>query len=97
MLKVVASGFFTTIQDRGRFNYRNKGVPVSGAMDSYSASIANALLENKESDALLEITMTGPELEFHEPTFIAITGAELSPTLNGQAIASYEVHKIEKG
>ena len=97
MLKVIASGFFTTVQDWGRYNYRHKGVPVSGVMDSYSASMANALLENDENDALLEITMTGPKLEFQEPTFIAITGAELSPTLNGKPIASYQVHQVNPG
>jgi len=97
MLKVIAGGFFSTIQDVGRFNFRNKGVPVAGAMDSYSATIANSLLENLDTDAVMEITMTGPVLEFDEPTFIAITGAELSAELNGHKIKDYEVHKIEKG
>ncbi|MCW5515397.1 biotin-dependent carboxyltransferase family protein [Muriicola sp. Z0-33] len=97
MLKVVASGFFSTVQDIGRFNFRNKGVPVSGAMDSYSAAIANSLLENESSDAVLEITMTGPTLEFNEPTYIAITGAELSAELNGNGIKAYEVHQIRQG
>ena len=97
MLKVVASGFFSTIQDVGRFNFRNKGVPVAGAMDNYSAAIANALLENKNTDAVMEITMTGPSLEFNAPTFIAITGAEMSAKLNGNKINAYEVHKVRKG
>lgn len=97
MIKVVSSGFFSTIQDMGRFNFRNKGVPVSGVMDSYSATIANSLLENKSTDAVLEITMTGPTLEFNEPTFIAITGAELSAQLNGHNIKAYEVHSVHPG
>lgn len=97
MLKVIAPGFFSTIQDKGRFNYRNKGVPVAGVMDRYSASIANSLLENVETDAVMEITMTGPTLEFEAPTFIAITGAELSAKLNGNPIASYQAHQVKKG
>ena len=97
MLKVVASGFFSTIQDLGRFNFRNKGVPVAGVMDTYSAAMANALLENNSTDAVMEITMTGPTLEFNTPTFIAITGAEMSPELNGNRIKAYEVHKVAPG
>jgi len=97
MLKVIHPGFFTTIQDNGRFGYRDKGVPVCGSMDHYSSSIANSLLENKETDAVMEITMTGPKLEFHTSSFFAITGAEMSPTLNGIPVNSYEVHKAREG
>ncbi|MEM7380015.1 MAG: biotin-dependent carboxyltransferase family protein [Bacteroidota bacterium] len=97
MIKVLHTGFFSTIQDWGRKGYRNKGVPVSGVMDRYSAAMANALLENEETDALLEITMTGPVLTFDAPTFIAFTGADLQATLNDQPIDSYQVHKVETG
>ncbi len=33
MIKVLKEGLFSTIQDKGRFGYKNIGVPVSGAMD----------------------------------------------------------------
>lgn len=97
MLNVVAPGFFSTIQDIGRFNYRNKGVPVSGVMDRYSASMANTLLENDITDAVMEITMTGPVLKFHDPTFIAIAGAEMSAKLNDTPMSAYQVHKVREG
>ncbi|MGB5646095.1 MAG: biotin-dependent carboxyltransferase family protein [Muriicola sp.] len=97
MLKVIKSGFFTTIQDQGRFGFRQIGVPVSGAMDLAAASLANAMLENDEQAAVLEITMTGPVLEFEEATWIAIAGANLSPTLNGADIEIHSVHKIHAG
>ena len=64
MLKVLKAGFYTTLQDAGRFHYRNKGVPVSGVMDEMSVFKINSLLENHESSAVLEITMTGPTLLF---------------------------------
>jgi biotin-dependent carboxylase-like uncharacterized protein len=73
------------------------GVPVSGAMDQHAASLANALLENSETDALIEITMSGPVLEFLSPTYIAITGANLSPNLNGEEVKMHSVHKVLKG
>jgi biotin-dependent carboxylase-like uncharacterized protein len=97
MLKVVRAGFFTSIQDRGRFGYRHIGVPVSGVMDSYSASIANNLLENPEDAAVMEITMTGPSLEFEEATYIAISGADLSAKLNDKAVKINQVHQVKEG
>lgn len=97
MLKVLKSGFFTSIQDHGRFGYRDCGVPVSGVMDSWTVRNLNMLLENKKDSAVLEITMTGPTLLFEEETQIAIGGAEMSATLNNQPIANHKVYKIAAG
>ncbi|WP_300025054.1 biotin-dependent carboxyltransferase family protein [uncultured Maribacter sp.] len=97
MLKVLKSGFYTTIQDAGRFHYRNKGVPVSGVMDEISVFKLDSLLENKEPSAVLEITMTGPTLVFEKETYMALGGAKLSATLNNLPIQNYKVYKIEKG
>lgn len=97
MLKVLKSGFYTSVQDLGRFHYRNKGVPVSGAMDELSVFKANTLLENDVSDAVLEITMTGPTLLFEEETYIVMSGAEMSVTLNNQPVKNYKVYQIDVG
>ena len=97
MLKFLKSGFYTTLQDFGRFGYRDIGVPVSGVMDELSVKKANILLENKNEDAVLEITMTGPTLIFELPTYICLSGAKLSPTLNNEPIENYKVIKVEAG
>lgn len=97
MFKVLEAGFFTTIQDGGRHGLRDKGVPWSGYMDVKSAGIANSLLENNSDDALLEITMTGPKIQFEEPTYIALSGAEMPASINGKFAANNEVHRIEAG
>ena len=97
MLKVLKSGFYTTLQDVGRLGYRNMGVPVSGVMDAVSVKKANILLENKPSDPVLEITMTGPTLLFETPTYICLSGAQMSPTLNNQPVENYKVIKVEAG
>ncbi|MGB5820508.1 MAG: biotin-dependent carboxyltransferase family protein [Saonia sp.] len=97
MLKVVQSGFFTTVQDQGRFGLRDKGVPVSGVMDTISVSKVNMLLENPADAAVLEITMTGPVLEFEEDTFMCIGGAEMSATLNDRPIQNYKIYKVTSG
>lgn len=97
MLKLLKSGFYTTVQDKGRYGYRDKGVPVSGAMDGSAISKANGLLENNEEAAVLEITMTGPTIEFEEKTYIVLAGAEMSPTLNNQPVQNYKVYKADPG
>lgn len=97
MLKVLKSGFYTTLQDEGRFGFRDKGVPVSGAMDINVMRKANGLLENEDTASVLEITMTGPTLEFETDTFIALSGAEMSATLNNEPISNYMVIKVTAG
>ncbi len=97
MLKILKAGFFSSIQDNGRFGLLDKGVPVSGQMDTITAAKVNQLLENKNNAAVMEITMTGPTLEFEEDTFICFGGAEMSVTLNNEPIYPYKVHKIVGG
>ncbi|WP_396634715.1 biotin-dependent carboxyltransferase family protein [Maribacter sp. R86514] len=97
MLKVLKAGFYTTIQDTGRFHYRNKGVPVSGVMDEISVFKVNSLLENEESAAVLEITMTGPTLIFEKETYMALGGAKMLATLNNLPVQNYKVYTISKG
>lgn len=87
MVKVLKAGLYDTIQDVGRFNYQEYGVPISGIMDGYSAKIANALVGNNENAAVLEITLFGSKLEFQQDCLISISGADLSPRLNGTIIA----------
>jgi len=97
MLKILKAGFYTTVQDAGRFHFRNKGVPVSGVMDEMSVFKINSLLENEPAAAVLEITMTGPTLIFEEETYMALGGAEMSATLNNLPIQNYKVYQIEVG
>lgn len=80
---VLAPGLLTSIQDRGRVGFKKFGVPVSGAMDQQSAALANHLLNNMADAAVMEITLTGPQLVFNSETVIAITGADISPSING--------------
>ncbi|MDJ0895492.1 MAG: biotin-dependent carboxyltransferase family protein [Alphaproteobacteria bacterium] len=62
-LRVVQPGLFTTVQDLGRFGYQNVGVTPSGALDVLGLRLANALVGNPQSAAVLEISYAGPELE----------------------------------
>jgi biotin-dependent carboxylase-like uncharacterized protein len=97
MIEVIKSGLYSTIQDLGRFGFENYGVPISGSMDQFSSIISNKLLGNKDQDAVMEITMTGPVLKFLEKTKISITGADISPSINNNPVKLNVVHDINKG
>ncbi|NYT75514.1 biotin-dependent carboxyltransferase family protein [Alcaligenaceae bacterium] len=85
-ITVIKPGLLSTFQDSGRLGHQHLGVPVSGAMDTRAHRLANLLAGNNADEATLEITLTGPELHFDAPACIAISGARLSPSLNGQAV-----------
>lgn len=85
-IKIIKPGLLTTIQDVGRFGYRQAGITTSGATDPIALRIANLLVANPEDAAALEITLTGPEILFEEDCLFALTGGNLSPTINGQPV-----------
>ncbi len=83
VLRILRAGPQLTVQDQGRFGYLQYGLPVSGALDDYSSRLANILVGNNPNQAVLEITFQGPRLEVLNPAHLAITGAEMPVTLNG--------------
>lgn len=97
MIEVLDPGFFSTIQDLGRFGFQDSGVPLSGAMDNYSAIMANTLLGNPNNAAVIEMTLKGPKLIFESHTAICITGAFMPPILNGTPVEFNKVIVIKKG
>jgi len=95
--RVLKGGMLTTVQDFGRNGYQSQGFSVGGAMDVRSFKTANMLLDNPENEAVLEITLIGPVLEFTSSTIIAITGGDFSPTLNGEPVPMYTAVYVNKG
>ena len=81
-ITVLRPGLFTTIQDAGRWGYQDRGVPVAGPMDVVSHRVANALVGNSRDAATLEATVIGPELRFEQATVVAVTGADLSASID---------------
>ena len=51
-----STGLGTGVQDLGRLGHSRYGLPVNGALDQYSARVANVLAGNDEGAPLLEIT-----------------------------------------
>ncbi len=96
-IKVIIGGLLTTIQDFGRFAFQSYGVPVSGAMDTLAMQLANYLTFNNRNEAVLEITLLGPTFEFQCDAIFAITGADLSASLDGAIVQLYQTNFAKKG
>lgn len=96
-IKVIKGGLLTTVQDLGRPGYRKDGIIVSGAMDSLALQIGNLLLGNQVGEAGLECTLLGPKLLFEADQLVAVTGGDLSPTVNGQPVKMWRPVFISKG
>ena len=66
-MHVISPGPRTTIQDKGRLGYQNSGFAPSGFMDRVASRMANVLVGNKDSEAVLEFCLIGPVLKFDSP------------------------------
>src|ERR1700730_6449851 len=84
-LRVITPGMLTTIQDRGRWGWQSRGVPVAGPMDPYAHRLANALVANESNAATIEVTLVGPEVEFDDERLAAVTGACFALTVDGRS------------
>jgi len=81
MIRVVAPGFLTTVQDLGRFGWTHFGVSASGAADPLALRAGNLLVGNPDNAAALEMTLVGGAFEFESDTVIALTGSDFGADL----------------
>lgn len=96
--EITSPGAHTSVQDYpGRVGYWRIGVPPSGPMDAYSFRLANRIVGNNCKAPAIEITLTGPKIKFHTETVIAITGGEVTCTLNGSNVEQYKPISVQKG
>lgn len=96
-VQMIDPGVFTTIQDYPGRVTTGHGVPPGGPMDNLSAQISNILVGNDPGTELFEITISGPELLFHEAAIVAICGAELPITLDGSTQSMWSRIIVGKG
>jgi antagonist of KipI len=83
-LRIIYPGILTTIQDLGRYGYLKYGLPPSGCADEISFRAGNALVGNEAWCAGLEMTIQGGKFEVLSDSFMAITGADMEPKINGK-------------
>lgn len=96
-IRILNGGFLTTVQDMGRYGSQETGMAVSGVMDTRAAALADILVGNDENEAVLEVTMMGPIMEFTEDELIAVTGGDLGAKVDGKPLPRYEAVLIKAG
>jgi biotin-dependent carboxylase-like uncharacterized protein len=98
-LEVVEPGLLTTVQDAGRPDFTQLGVPVGGACDPWSLAVANLLAGADAGAAALEMTIVGPALRVREATTIGLAGADLGGVVRdtGRRLEPGRSHSLAAG
>jgi biotin-dependent carboxylase-like uncharacterized protein len=96
-ISIFEAGSLATIQDRGRFGFRDRGVPVSGAMDQQALMVGNLLVGNEAGAAAIEITLGGFKTEFLSDVHFAVTGADQEPRLNDGPVVNWTCQWAKAG
>ena len=97
-VEVLSPGAHSSLQDwPGRIGFWGVGVPPSGPMDARAHHAANQILGNPEGAASLECTVSGPSLRFNTSTTIAVTGADMRPSLDGVPVPLGQAVPVRAG
>ncbi len=96
-LVVINSGILSLIQDLGRYGVAQQGITQGGAMDLHAFCWANYLLANDSNAAELELTVGLACFEALSDCQCALTGADMSATIDGEPIAPWQAFLLRKG
>lgn len=96
-LEILKSGVLDTVQDLGRPGYGKWGIGPGGVMDAYAARVSNALVGNDHHAAILEMHFPAPAILFHRDALISLTGAEMTPALQGAEIPLWKPILVKAG
>nr|WP_314900915.1 biotin-dependent carboxyltransferase family protein [uncultured Deefgea sp.] len=95
--EVIRAGVQSTVQDIGRSNAAQWGVPQAGAADLLSFALANLLLGNSPDAACIEMTLGGVELRFWAETDFALAGADCTALLDEKPLLPYSRQRAQAG
>ena len=96
-MTILSPGPLSTIQDQGRFGAMRSGFSPGGAMDLFSMELANLLVGNAPQAGVVELTRSGLSARFDCDCVIALTGADMSPKLNGLPMEMYRSAAVRPG
>jgi len=85
------------IQDLGRPGLDSVGIPVNGAADQYSATVANLLVGNASTDPLIEVISTAFAFFASCPLLVSVTGATCDVLVAGQLNPQWEPISLAAG
>lgn len=96
-LKIISAGPGVTVQDLGRPGYLAQGLSRGGAADRIAIYEGAALLGQSPTFAALEMAGMGVEFEATEEMRIALTGAPMRASCDGERLVWNATHTLPKG
>lgn len=91
-VQIIKAGILDTLQDGGRYGWQHLGINPSGVMDRFAMQVANALVGNDPGEAVVELHFPAAAFLFGYPALVALSGADLSATINGEPVP--QLHPI---
>lgn len=96
--RVLEPGLLTMIQDAaGRPGLGRFGIPPGGAMDAPAARLANRLVGNEGNEAVLEVTLDGPTIQWTTRANIGLAGADLGAVTDGRRLLPGHSYRLGPG
>ncbi|MDD2385000.1 MAG: biotin-dependent carboxyltransferase family protein [Sulfurospirillaceae bacterium] len=96
-LMILNGGLQSSIQDAGRVGVSDIGLTQSGAMDELAFGYVQMLLGNAFNTSTIEIALGGLSFKAQGRVCIALGGADMGCTLNGQAISMWTTYNLMDG
>ncbi len=96
-MKILRAGPQTSVQDTGRFGYREMGVSPGGVLDPMAARVANLLVGNAEDAAVLEIALGQARFSFEDERLLAWCGGDFEVRAGGDAFPAGHVCIVRPG
>ena len=97
-LVITECGPGASVQDTGRFGYRNLGVSTAGAMDRRTLAQANTLVGNSPDTAAIEIPLLGAAFRVSGgPILVAADGPGTTLTVSGYPVPVQSSIKVANG
>jgi 5-oxoprolinase (ATP-hydrolysing) subunit C len=93
----VETASIAVVTDLGRTRGPAQGLPVNGALDQYSARVANILVANPEQSPLIEVTAYDFVFTAEADLLISVTGAPMTIEVDGIARSMWEPVSIAAG
>jgi antagonist of KipI len=96
-IRILKPGLLSTIQDIGRMDFLNIGVPISGPMDELSARLVNLILGNDRHHAVIEVTQGNFSFTCLETNVYCFSGSAKILINGGQNIPLDTAVNLPKG
>jgi len=96
-LTILQAGPAMTVQDLGRPGYRALGLTHGGAADPIALHEGAALLNQDPGCAALEMAGSGGQFSADSDTRIALTGAQMQVSIDGEPVAWNASHLLPAG